>query len=42
MVSASANVRFGSQAAEVAALYRMIVEEAQRAGVRIGDNDNWG
>ena len=26
---------------EVAALCRRIVEEARRAGVRVGDNDNW-
>ena len=30
-----------SKAAEVAALYRRIVEDARRAGLRIGDNDNW-
>jgi hypothetical protein len=28
-------------AEEVAALCRRIVEEARRAGVRVGDNDNW-
>jgi hypothetical protein len=30
-----------SEAAEVAALRRRIVEDARRAGLRIGDNDNW-
>ena len=30
-----------SEAAEVAALGRRIVEDARRAGLRIGDNDNW-
>ena len=28
-------------AEEVAALCRRIVEDARRAGVRVGDNDNW-
>jgi len=31
-----------SEAAEVEALCRMIVQEARAAGLRIGDNDNWG
>jgi hypothetical protein len=30
-----------SEAAEIMALCRRIVEDARRAGVRIGDNDNW-
>jgi len=30
------------EAAEVEALCRRIVAEAQAAGLRIGDNDNWG
>jgi len=30
-----------SEAAEVAALCRRIVEDARRAGLRIVDNDNW-
>jgi hypothetical protein len=30
-----------SEAAEVAVLCRRIVEDARRAGLRIGDNDNW-
>ena len=30
-----------SEAAEVAALGRRIVEDARKVGVRIGDNDNW-
>jgi len=30
-----------SEAAEVVALGRRIVEDARRAGLRIGDNDNW-
>jgi imidazolonepropionase-like amidohydrolase len=31
-----------SEAAEVEALCRRIVQEARAAGLRIGDNDNWG
>jgi hypothetical protein len=30
------------EAAEVEALCRRIVEETQAAGLRIGDNNNWG
>jgi hypothetical protein len=30
-----------SEAVEVAVLCRRIAEEARRAGLRIGDNDNW-
>jgi len=30
-----------SEAAEIMALCRRIVEDARRAGVRVGDNDNW-
>jgi hypothetical protein len=30
-----------SEAAEVEVLCRLIVQEAQEAGLRIGDNDNW-
>jgi hypothetical protein len=30
-----------SEAAEIAALCRRIVEDARRAGLRIGGNDNW-
>ena len=31
-----------SEAADVEVLCRMIVQEARAAGLRIGDNDNWG
>lgn len=30
------------EAAEVEALCRLIVAEARAAGLRMGDNDNWG
>jgi hypothetical protein len=30
-----------SEALEIEALCRLIVQEARAAGVRIGDNDNW-
>jgi hypothetical protein len=30
-----------SEALEIEALCRLIVEEARAAGLRIGDNDNW-
>jgi hypothetical protein len=30
------------EAAEIEALCRLIIQEARAAGLRIGDNDNWG